>query len=292
LEFQTKVLVDGLGFPEDPRWHEGKLWFSDMDARSVMNTDLEGNTAKLVEVQGTPSGLGWTPDGELLVVSMADRRLLKLAGKELEEVANLWDLASFNCNDMVVNNQGRAYIGNFGFDFESLDPFSPGEIIAVSPEGHAEIVADNLAFPNGMVITSDEKTLIVSETLGECLTAFDINQDGSLANRRTWAELEGMTPDGITLDDEGAVWVASPVSGGVFRVHEGGEITQHVTVSPQPYACMLGGADRKTLFIMVSAPLEQLFKLKGIPFDSDAKYRKPSGKIEYCRVGISGAGRP
>ena len=292
MEYQTKVLVDGLGFPEDPRWHDGKLWFSDMEARSVMTTDLEGNTTKIVEVQGTPSGLGWSHDGDLMVVSMADRRLLKLVGKELKEVANMRDLASFNCNDMVVNEQGRAYIGNFGFDFEALDPFAPGEIVTVSPDGRAEIAADNLAFPNGMVITPDGKTLIVSETLGECLTAFDINEDGSLANRRTWAKIEGKTPDGITLDTEGAVWVASPVSGGVFRVYEGGEITQRVSVSTQAYACTLGGADRKTLFIMVSPPLEQLFKLKGIPFDSDVEFHGPNGKIEFCQVRIKGAGSP
>jgi sugar lactone lactonase YvrE len=285
-------MVEGLGFPEDPRWHNGKLWFSDMEAGAVMTSDLEGSTTRIVEVKGTPSGLGWSPDGDLLVVSMSDRRLLKLAGKELEEVANMWELASFHCNDMVVNKQGRAYIGNFGFDFESLDTFAPGEIITVSPEGRAEVAADNLAFPNGMVITLDGKTLIVSETLGECLTAFDIKEDGSLTGRRTWARLEGMTPDGITLDAEGAVWVASPVSGGVFRVHEGGRITQLVSVSTQAYSCTLGGNDLKTLLIATSPPLEQLFYLKGIPLDTDAETPKRGGKIEFCNVSIKGVGSP
>ncbi len=284
--------MDRLGFPEDPRWYNGKLWFSDMEEKSVMTTDLEGNTTKIVEVGGTPSGLGWSPDGDLMIVSMADRRLLKLVRKELKEVANLWNLASFNCNDMVVNAQGRAYIGNFGFDFESLDPFAPGEIITVSPDGKAEIVADTLAFPNGMVITPDGKTLIVSETLGECLTAFDIKGDGSLTRRRTWAKLEGMTPDGMTLDEEGAVWVASPVSGGVFRVHEGGKISQRVSVSAQAYSCTLGGDDHKTLFIMVSPPLEQLFTLKSIPYFEEAEFQGPSGKIEFCQVSIKGVGSP
>jgi len=292
LNYQAKVLADGLGFPEDPRWHGGRLWFSDMDSRSVMTADLEGTTTRVVEVQGTPSGLGWSPDGDLMIVSMDDRKLLRFTGEKLEEIANLWDLASFNCNDMVVNEQGRAYIGNFGFDFEASDPYAPGEIVTVSPEGIAEIAADNLAFPNGMVITPDGKILIVSETLGERLTSFDINEDGSLTNRRTWAVLEGMTPDGITLDEEGAVWVASPVSGGVFRVHEGGEITDKVSVSKQAYACVLGGADRKTLFVMISPPLEQLFRLKGIPFDRDVESSEQGGKIEYCRVNMRGAGRP
>jgi sugar lactone lactonase YvrE len=263
-----------------------------METRSVMSTDLDGNMTKIVNVQGTPSGIGWSPEGDLMVVSMADRRLLKLVGEELKEVANLWDLASFNCNDMVVTEQGRAYIGNFGFDFEAMAPYAPGEIITVSADGKAEVAADNLAFPNGMAITQDGKTLIVSETLGECLTAFDIRDDGLLSNRRTWAELKDMTPDGITLDVEGAVWVSSPVSGGVFRVHEGGNISAVVMVSKQAYSCTLGGDDRKTLLIMVSPPLQQLFKLKGIPLDSDMESSEPNGKIEFCQVGTEGLGGP
>jgi sugar lactone lactonase YvrE len=263
-----------------------------MEAKSVMSTDLEGNIKKIVHVEGTPSGIGWSPDGDMLVVSMVDRRLLKLVGSELKEVANLWDLASFNCNDMVVTKQGRAYIGNFGFDFEAMAPYSPGEIITVSPDGEAEVAADNLAFPNGMTITQDGKTLIASETMGECLTAFDIDDHGLLSNRRIWAELKGMTPDGITLDVEGAVWVSSPVNGAVFRVHEGGEISERVMVSEQPYSCTLGGDDRKTLLIMVSPPLYQLFEIMGIPLDSDVVHYEKIGKIEFSQVSIPGLGCP
>ena len=288
--YHAKVLVEGLGFPEDPRWHDGRLWFSDMEDKSVMSTDLKGNIIKIVDVQGTPSGIGWSPDGDMMIVSMADRRLLKLVDKQLKEMANLWGLASFNCNDMVVTEQGRAYIGNFGFDFEAMAPYAPGEIITVSPDGNAEVAADNLAFPNGMTITKDSKTLIVSETLGECLTAFDIESDGLLSNRRIWAELKNMTPDGITIDVEGAVWVSSPVSGGVFRVHEGGEISERVLVSEQAYSCTLGGEDKKTLLIAVSPPLHQLFKIMGIPLDSDVVSSESDGKIEFCQVSVPGLG--
>lgn len=292
MTYQAKVLVEGLGFSEDLRWHEGRLWFSDMEAKSVMATDLKGNIIKIVDVQGTPSGLGWSPDGDMMVVSMADRKLLKLIGKKLKEVANLWDFASFNCNDMVVTEQGRAYIGNFGFDFEAMAPYAPGEIITVSPDGKAEVAADNLAFPNGITITPDGKTLIVSETLGECITAFDIDSGGLLTNRRIWAALKNMTPDGITIDIEGAVWVSSPVSGGVFRVHEGGEISDRVMVSEQAYSCTLGGTDRKTLLIAVSPPLHQLFKIMNIPLDSDVVYDESDGKIEFCQVSVPGLGCP
>ena len=292
MGYEPRVLVDGLGFPEDPRWHDGYLWFSDMEAKAVMRVDLEGNLEKVVDVEGTPSGLGWLPSGDLLVVSMADRRLLRLTDNGLVEMANMWDLASFNCNDMVVNEDGRAYIGNFGFDFEAMAPFSPGEIISVSPNGEPQVVAKELAFPNGMVITPDGKTLIVSETLGERLTAFDIEPSGELGHRRTWAELEKMTPDGITIDAEGAVWVPSPVSRGVFRVLEGGEITDKVPLETQAYACTLGGAERNTLFITTSGPLSQLFEIMELPLEMDDVNETVGGRIEYCPVEIPGGGRP
>jgi sugar lactone lactonase YvrE len=292
MGYEVKVLIEGLGFPEDPRWHEGMLWFSDMDEKSVMRVDLDGNLEKIVEVEGTPSGLGWLPNGDLLVVSMADRRLLRFTGEELVEHADMWDLASFNCNDMVVDRNGRAYIGNFGFDFEAMAPYAPGEIISVSPDGEPKVVARDLAFPNGMVITPDGSTLIVGETLGERLTAFDIEPNGDLANQRTWAKMEKMTPDGITIDAEGAVWVPSPVSGAVYRVLEGGEITDEVPLQTQAYACKLGGADRKTLFITTADPLGQLFELLDLPFNADKASEPVGGRIEYCQVEIQGAGRP
>ena len=292
MEYRSSVLVDGLGFPEDPRWRGEQLWFSDMDAKAVMCVGLNADLEKVVEVAGTPSGLGWLPDGDLVVVSMQDRRLLQGKGTDLVERANLWDFASFHCNDMMVTGEGRAFIGNFGFDFEAMDPFAPGEIITVSPDRSPKVAAEGLAFPNGIVTTPDEKTLIVSETLGERLTAFDIGADGELTNRRTWADLKQMTPDGITMDVEGAVWVASPVSGGVFRVKEGGEITDVVRVESQAYSCSLGGEDGRTLFMTTSDPLPQLFEIMNIEMTPESERKEFGGRIEYCEVEFPGLGRP
>ena len=281
MGLKTTVLIDGLAFPESPRWHKGKLWFSDMLAHRVMTVDLNGNTETIVEVPGLPSGLGWLPDDRLLVVSMTDRRLLRLDKGKLTEVANLSKLASSHCNDMVVDRKGRAYIGNFGFDYEAQQPYAPAEIALVTPDGKARIVASDLAFPNGTVITADGKTLIVGETLGQRLTAFNIELDGTLTRRRIWAELEQATPDGICLDAENAIWVASPVTAEVLRVREGGEVTHSVKVSTQAYACMLGGRDRRTLFVLTAET--------SIPDEARAKM---SGRIETVRVKVPGAGLP
>jgi len=161
----TRTLLDGLVFPEGPRWRDGKLWFSDMHAYRVMTVDLDGNVDTIVEVPGQPSGLGWLPDGRLLVVSMTDRRLLRLDSGALTEVADLSTLASFHCNDMVVDARGNAYVGNFGFDAIARHSFRPAAIVIVTPQGQARVAADALAFPNGTVITPDGRTLIVGETL-------------------------------------------------------------------------------------------------------------------------------
>ena len=291
MGLETVVLVDGLDFPEGPRWRDGKLWFSDMEAGRVMTVDLDGNTETVVEVPGQPSGLGWLPDGRLLIVSMLDQRLLRLDPGGLVEVADLGDLASFHCNDMVVDQQGRAYIGNFGFDVFAQEPPKPAELVLVTPGGDARVVADKLAFPNGTVIAPDGRTLIVAESFAARLTAFDIEPDGSLTGRRTWAQFDDLgfgsqtdpeqerdTPDGICLDAEGAIWVALPSgSGEVLRVVEGGEITHRVKIETQPFAVMLGGPDRRTLFVCTSILGE-----------------KPSGsgRIETIKVDVPGAGFP
>jgi sugar lactone lactonase YvrE len=276
-----RILLDGLIFPEGPRWHEGKLWFSDMQGLHVMTVDLNGNAEKIVEVKASPSGLGWLPDGRLLVVSMVDRRLLRLDPIGLVEIADLRDLASFHCNDMVVDKQGRAYIGNFGFDLSANEPVKPAEIILVTPDGNARVVAEELYFPNGTVITPDDQTLIVAETWGNCLTAFDIEPDGTLKNRRTWAKLEDVYPDGICIDGEGAIWVAAPYPGAVIRVREGGNITHSLKVTTKPYACMLGGYDRRMLFVCTAGS-----------FNPDEVLANPNGKIEIIEVEIPGAGLP
>lgn len=281
MPHDTKILLDGLLFPEGPRWHDGKLWFSDMQGLHVMHVDLEGNFEKVVEVKGSPSGLGWLPDGRLLVVSMVDRRLLRLDPDGLVEIADLSKIASFHCNDMVVDKRGRAYIGNFGFDLSANAPVKPAEIVLVTPDGNARIVAKDVYFPNGTVITPDDRTLIVAETWGNCLTAFDIESEGTLKNRRLWADLKNIYPDGICLDAEGAIWVAAPHPGEVLRVEEGGNVTQRLTFSQKPYACMLGGFDRRRLFVCTAGSSNPA-EIRG----------KPGGKIEIKKVEVPGAGLP
>lgn len=281
MALKTRILVEGLVYPECPRWHKGKLWFSDQHAHRVMTVDLKGNTETIVDVPGQPSGLGWLPDGRLLVVSMTDCCLLRLDGHRLTRVVDLKELASFHCNDMVVDRQGRAYVGNFGFDLLVQQPFAPAEIVLVTPDGDARIVASDLAFPNGTVITPDGRTLIVAETLAQRLTAFDIRPDGSLKRRRTWAQLDQVTPDGICLDAENAIWVASPVGSEVLRVHRGGKVTHRVKVKTQPFACMLGSFDRRTLFVLTAETMQP-----------DEARAKQSGRIETVRVEVPGAGLP
>jgi sugar lactone lactonase YvrE len=287
-----EVILDNLGFPEDPRWHEGSLWFSDMDARTVMRWDPQGSLEPVVQIPGTPSGLGWTPDGKLLVVSMEDRELLEVSAGKAIVRADLSALASFHCNDMVVDDEGRAYIGTFGFDFAALSPFQPGQILLVMPDGQSRVAADSLSFPNGLAITPDKKTLLVGETLGERITSFDILADGSLERRQIWAEMRGGTPDGISLDAEGALWVASPVSGRVFRVAEGGAILDQVVVENQAYACRLGGPDGHTLFITTSYPLDSLFHLRSLPPPTSDKTTVVPGRIVSVEVDVPSAGFP
>jgi sugar lactone lactonase YvrE len=278
---RTSVLAEGFLFPEGPRWHEGKLWIADMQSRRVLTVDLAGHAEKVTEVSGSPSGLGWLPDGRLLVVSMIDRRLLRLDPEGLAEAADLSRLASYHCNDMVVDRQGRAYVGNFGFDFAAGAPVSPAEIILVPPEGHIRVASGGLLFPNGSVITPDGRTLIVAETFGHRLTAFAIEPDGSLSSRRVWADLGGAFPDGLCLDAEGAVWVAAPEPGAVLRVREGGTITDRVQVTTRPYACMLGGPRRRTLFVCTAESTVPGRGRKGI-----------GGRIEIVEVEIPGDGLP
>src|SRR5262245_21280985 len=276
-----KPILDGLYFPEGPRWHEGKLWFSDMHGHRVMTVGLDGAATTVVEVPAAPSGLGWLPDGRLLVVSMEDRRLLRLDPSGLTEVADLSRLASFHCNDMVVHAQGRAYIGNFGFDLHGGATPAATVLIMVSPGGAARVAAEAMEFPNGTVITPDGRTLIIGESFGARLTAFDVQADVSLTNRRVWAALNGAVPDGICLDAEGAIWVASPISAEVLRVREGGEVTHRVEVAKQAFACMLGGPQRRHLFICTATS-----------GDPAVAREKRDGRIEVVEVEVPGAGLP
>ena len=275
-------LIDNLAFAEAPRWHEGELWFSDFFTHKVMRVDREGRAHVVVEVPNQPSGLGWLPDGRLLVVSMLDRKLMRLDPTGLVEVADLSQLADFHCNDMVVDAKGRAYIGNFGFDIltQPVVP-KPTVLVMVSPDGNASVAANDLSFPNGTVITPDGRTMIIGETFARRLTAFDIAADGTLSNRRVWADLDRVAPDGICLDAEGAVWVASPRTNEFVRVLEGGAITRRIPVSNQGIACALGGEDGKRLFMVIG-------RVKG----REEAMATRVGRIEYVDVNVRAAASP
>jgi len=278
---QTKILLEDLTFPEGPRWHEGRLWFSDFYAHEVIAVDMAGQRETIVKVPGQPSGLGWTPEGRLLVVSMTDRRLLRLDPDGLVEVADLSALANYHCNDMVVDGDGGAYVGNFGFNSHDGSEFKAADLIRVDPDGGVSVAAEGLAFPNGSVITPDGGTLIVGETRGNILSAWDRAPDGGLSNRRVWANLGGGFPDGICLDANGAVWVADPRNKETIRVLEGGVVTDRISTGEMgSFACMLGGAERRTLFICTC--------LQSGPDTAALR----SGRIETVEVKVPGAGWP
>ncbi len=249
-----RPILGGLAFGEAPRWREGRLWFSDMHAHEVVAVTPDGVRETMLESPTAVSGLGWLPDGRMLVVSMDDNRLMRLeTDGRLVEHADLSPVSALNPNDMVVDAQGRAYVGNFGFPLYPRGETKPAKLARVDPDGSLHEAADGLIFPNGMVITPDGKTLVVGETFASRMTAFDIAADGGLSNRRAWATLpEGAVPDGCCLDAEGAIWVASPTTNEVLRLHEGGRVSERIDVGRGAYACMLGAADRKTLFVLVS----------------------------------------
>jgi sugar lactone lactonase YvrE len=263
-----KTLVREMSFTECPRWHDDRLYFSDFYTHRVYAVAMNGAIETIAEVPGQPSGLGFLPDGRMLIVSMRDRKILRreLDGS-LVEYADLSGLAPWYLNDMLVDHQGRAWVGNFGFDLMGGAPVTSTNLIRVSPDGRAMVAAVGLGFPNGMALTPDGKTLIVAETLMNRLSAFDV-ASGVLGRRRTWAAFGdppastnfaelfrgvGVAPDGICLDAEGAVWVADAKNGKLIRVAEGGDILEELkTDGFGVFACMLGGADGRTLFACVA----------------------------------------
>jgi len=247
-----KHLIGGIDFGEGPRWHEGRLWYSDFHQKTVYSVGFDGNRKVELVLDDQPSGLGWMPDGSMLVVSMVKRQVLRVTGDEVFVHADLSDLATWHCNDMVVSSSGHAYVGNFGFDLEGQTEPCAAAVIHVSPDGKTSIAADELAFPNGSVITPDEKTLIVGETFGNCYRSFSIREDGSLSEPSLWAEVPGMFPDGCTMDAEGAIWFADASIPRIVRVVEGGEILEEVETPQVPYACMLGGDKGTTLFVLTA----------------------------------------
>ena len=287
MTMTTEILIDGFTFTEGPRWHEGRLYFSDFFTHRVLAVDTKGQHETIVKTPCQPSGLGWLPDGSLLIVSMNDQKLLHFDNGVLTEAADLSELATHYCNDMVVDKSGNAYIGNFGFDLHGGEALKPTNLILVRPGEDPCVVAENLFFPNGTVITPDGKTLILGETFSSCLTAFDINSNATLSNRRVWADLSSIeegyapVPDGICLDAEGAIWVASPSTNDVIRVKEGGALLDKVKVDMGAFACMLGGNKGKTLFISTSKDSKEEICLK-----------EKSARIETIEVDVSRAGLP
>ncbi|NNE12428.1 MAG: gluconolactonase [Ilumatobacter sp.] len=251
---EWQLLVDGVDFGEGPRWRDGALWYSDFYQRSIYRVTTDGErTAVFSELDDRPSGLGWMPDGTLLVVLMTSRRVMRDAGDgTLVEHADLSNVAAWHCNDMVVDGHGNAYVGNFGFDLEAAASFEPADLALVRPDGSVEVAATGLAFPNGSVITPDGATLIVGQTFGGDYVAFDIASDGTLSGRRQWAEIPGTAPDGCTLDEAGGIWFSDAIGSEVVRVEEGGTVTHRVATSMPTFACMLGGDDGRTLFALCS----------------------------------------
>jgi sugar lactone lactonase YvrE len=248
----TKTLMIGLAFPESPRWHEDRLWFSDWGAHEVIAVDLEGNSEVVVRVPSFPMCIDWLPDGRLLIVSASEGLLLR-RGPDGSMVthADLRSLSDHSWNDIVVDGRGNAYVNNIGFDFPGGE-FAPGMVELITPDGSARQVADRFAFPNGMAVTPDNSTLIVAESYGNRLTAFDIATDGSLSNRRLWADLKGGPPDGICLDAENAVWYGDVPNKRCVRVREGGEVLQTIALDRGCFACALGGVDKRTHFLVVN----------------------------------------
>ena len=279
---QRTVLAQGFGFVEGPRWRDDRLVFSDMGSKQVLTVDLDGVVEEVCVVDGRPSGIGWLPDGRMLVVSMMDRRIVRLEpGGTLVQHAALSGLASAPCNDMVVDERGHAYVGNPGYDMRHPPSSLPtAELVLVRPDGSAEVVDRSVVFPNGPAVTPDGRTLIVAETMRGRLSAFTIGDDGTLSHRRTYAELPGRAPDGIALDAEGAVWAADATGNACVRVREGGEVTDVIDTGRGCFACALGGPDRLTLFL-----------LTGEGFSGEA-IRKRTGAIETVDVVVPGAGLP
>lgn len=249
---EPHILLTGLVFGEAPRWRDDRLWFTDMSAGEVLAADLAGQ--REVIAHGVRSlGLGFLPDGRLLIVSGSNGLLLRRESDgSLATHADLTSLGRHYLNDLVVDGRGNAYVDDVGFNFATGEAFAPGTLALITPDGSARLVADGFAFPNGMAVTPDNATLIVAESYGARLTAFDIAADGGLSNRRVWAELPGGHPDGICLDAENAVWYGDVPAQRCVRVREGGEVLQTIELDRGCFACALGGADRRTLFMMAA----------------------------------------
>lgn len=291
--YTASVVREGLSFGEGPRWHEGRLWYSDFYRHGVFSMAPDGADERLEHtVQTQPSGLGWLPGGDLVCASMTDHRVLRFGAGGATTFADVSEYCGFWSNDLVVSSSGYTYVGDFGFDLHLLlkeqgvegllaTPPPTTNLVVLSPDGDVVQVVADMAFPNGSVITPDGSTLIVAETMASRLTAFDVAGDGTLANRRVWAPLGFATPDGICLDADNQVWFATAITNQCLRVKEGGEITGAVTATQMTFACTLGGEDRRTLYLMTS-PDSSRFSVADVTL----------AKVESARVSTPGAGLP
>ena len=291
------TLVDGLSFTECPRWRDGRLYFSDRYTRRVLAVSLDGAVETYARTIGLPAGIGFLPDGRLLIALMRDRKLVRREHDgSILEYADLAELAPGELNDMLVDDDGRAWVGNFGFDLFGGAPACSTVLISVALDGSASIGAHDLAFPNGAVLTPDGRTLIIAETMANRLSAFTVC-DGSLTNRRTWAAFgnppastdverimkeANVAPDGICLDAEGAVWVADVLNRRLIRVAEGGAILDELNTNGLcAFACMLGGDDGRTLFACAAPTFDEV--------EAQAHHRS---SILMTRVAVPHAGLP
>jgi sugar lactone lactonase YvrE len=250
-----RVLLDGLAMPESPRWHDDRLWFSNWGTREIVAVDLDGNS----EVVGEgPDGLGWAtnwlPDGRMLITG---QELIRIEpdGSRVRH-ADLGPISPHGWSELTVDGRGNAYVNSINFDFAEFDEVlssgkAPGKIALVTPDGEAREVANEIAFPNGMVITPDNRTLVVGESFASRLIAFDIAENGGLSNRRVWADRVG--PDGICLDADGCIWASSgQMTNDCARIREGGEVLERIDLGRPCFAAMLGGPDRRTLFMLTA----------------------------------------
>jgi sugar lactone lactonase YvrE len=285
-EPEVQTLLTGIAFGESPRWHDDRLWFADWGAQQVVAVDLESNREVVVQVSfpSFPMCIDWLPDGRLLIVSARDGRLLRREPDgSLVSHADLSGLAGpgHPWNEIVVDGRGNAYVNNQGFEFPGGE-FAPGTIALLTPDGRARLVADGIGFPNGMAITPDNQRLFVAESYANKLTAFDIAADGSLSQGRVWAELDGGVPDGICLDAEGAVWYADVPNKRCVRVREAGQVLATVDLDRGCFACMLGGADRQTLFLVAT-------EWRGTEHMAEGP---PTGQVLMVAAPAPGAGWP
>ncbi len=284
----TTLLADsshGMKFTESPRWREGQWWFLDIHGQAIRTIDLQGKLGTVLELPFKPNGFGFRQDGSIMVGDALGRKIYRWDGTALTLLVDISASTVFCLSDGIVDSQDRMYIGDIGYNFfdPSNQPVHTCVITCIEPDGSTRIVARDLSFPNGMVITPDGKTLIVAETVAHRLTAYDVLPNGDLANRRIYAELgEGVQPDGIALDAQGGVWIANPEGKhAVLRVLQGGEIAEAIALDTDGYAVMLGGPERRHLLICASKthnPAEIA--------------QSPSVTLRVLEVAVAGAGTP